>query len=107
MVRYPPGGASDRAARLVANRLNDNLGMSVAVENRTGAGGRLAMQQLKSNPAGQSVMVVGNPALMVVAPVFRDVAYDARRDFVRAAHVTNCDFAVAVGPRHRCANSIT
>lgn len=98
VVPYPPGGASDRAARLVADRLKDKLGTSVVVENRTGAGGRLAMQQLKSTPAGQNVLVVGNPALMVVAPVvFRDVGYDARRDFVPVAHVTNYDFAVAVG----------
>lgn len=98
VVPYPPGGASDRAARLVADRLKDKLGTSVVVENRTGAGGRLAMQQLKATPAGQNVLVVGNPALMVVAPVvFRDVGYDARRDFVPVAHVTNYDFAVAVG----------
>lgn len=98
VVPYPPGGASDRAARLIADRLKDKLGTSVVVENRTGAGGRLAMQQLKSTPAGQNVLVVGNPALMVVAPVvFSDVGYDAQRDFVPVSHVTNYDFAVAVG----------
>ncbi|HLS56163.1 MAG TPA: tripartite tricarboxylate transporter substrate-binding protein [Zeimonas sp.] len=98
VVPYPPGGASDRAARLIADRLKDKLGTSVVVENRTGAGGRLAMQQLKATPAGQNVLVVGNPALMVVAPVvFRDVGYDAQRDFVPVSHVTNYDFAVAVG----------
>ncbi|GMV32138.1 MAG: C4-dicarboxylate ABC transporter substrate-binding protein [Rhodanobacteraceae bacterium] len=98
VVPYAPGGASDRAARLVADRLKDRLGVTVVVENRTGAGGRLAMQQLKTTPAGQHVLVVANPALMVVAPVvFRDVGYDARRDFVPVSHVTNYDFAVAVG----------
>ena len=98
VVPYPPGGASDRAARLVADGLKDKLGTTVVVENRTGAGGRLAMQQLKATPAGQHVLVVGNPALMVVAPVvFRDVGYDAQRDFVPVSHITNYDFAVAVG----------
>lgn len=98
VVPYSPGGASDRAARLVADALKDKLGTSVVVENRTGAGGRLAMQQLKGTPAGQHVLVVGNPALMVVAPVvFREVGYDAQRDFVPVSHITNYDFAVAVG----------
>lgn len=98
VVPYSPGGASDRAARLVADRLKDKLGTAIVVENRTGAGGRLAMQQLKSTPANQHVLVVVNPALMVVAPVvFRDVGYDAQRDFVPVSHVTNYDFAVAVG----------
>lgn len=98
VVPYAPGGASDRAARLVADRLKDKLGTTVVVENRTGAGGRLAMQQLKATPAGQHVLVVVNPALMVVAPVvFRDIGYDAQRDFVPVSHVTNYDFAIAVG----------
>jgi len=98
VVPYAPGGASDRAARLVADGLKDKLQTTIVVENRTGAGGRLAMQQLKATPAGQHVLVVGNPALMVVAPVvYKDVGYDARHDFVPVSHITNYDFAVAVG----------
>ncbi|GMV02929.1 MAG: hypothetical protein AMXMBFR52_25850 [Burkholderiales bacterium] len=98
VVPYAPGGASDRAARLVADGLKDRLQTTIVVENRTGAGGRLAMQQFKATPAGQHVLVVGNPALMVVAPVvFKDVGYDAQRDFVPVSHITNYDFAVAVG----------
>jgi len=98
VVPYAPGGASDRAARLVADGLKDKLQTTIVVENRTGAGGRLAMQQLKGTPAGQHVLVVGNPALMVVAPVvFKDVGYDAQHDFVPVSHITNYDFAVAVG----------
>lgn len=98
VVPYPPGGATDRAARLVADALKDKLKTTIVVENRSGAGGRLAMQQLKSTPADQHVLVVVNPALMVVAPVvFSDVGYDARQDFVPVSHITDYDFAVAVG----------
>lgn len=99
VVGYAPGGASDRAARMVADGLKDRLGVSVVVENKTGAGGRLAAQSVRSTSADQNVLMMGNPAINVVAPiVFRNVGYDQYKDFVPVAAVTSYDFAVAVGP---------
>ena len=43
---FTPGGPTDRIARIVGERLQANLGMTVIVENKTGAGGRLAAQQV-------------------------------------------------------------
>ena len=51
VVGYPPGGASDRAARMVAERMQQILKRVVVVDNRVGAGGRLAAQQLVNTPA--------------------------------------------------------
>ncbi len=98
VVGYPPGGASDRAARLVAEGLQARTGSSVVVENKTGAGGRLAAQLVKATPADQPTLMIGNPAVMVVAPlVYKDAGYDAQRDFVPVSQVSDYDFAVAVG----------
>ena len=95
---YAPGGATDRVARIVGEKLQAKLGMTVVVENKTGAGGRLAAQSVKATPAGQHVLMVANPAVMVVAPlVFKDNGYDAERDFVPVSHVNDYDFAVSVG----------
>lgn len=95
---YAPGGATDRVARIVGEKLQAKLGITVVVENKTGAGGRLAAQQVKATPAGQHVLMVANPAVMVVAPlVFKDNGYDAERDFVPVSHVNDYDFAVSVG----------
>ena len=97
LVGYAPGGATDRVARIVADKLQAKLGMPVVVENKTGAGGRLAAQQLKATPPGQNVLMVGNPAVMVVAPlVFKDNGYDAERDIVPVSHVNDYEFALAV-----------
>ena len=94
---YAPGGSTDRVARIVADKLQARLGVPVLVENKTGAGGRLAAQQVKATPAGQNVLMVGNPAVMVVAPlVFKDNGYDAERDFVPVAHVNDYEFGLAV-----------
>jgi tripartite-type tricarboxylate transporter receptor subunit TctC len=99
VVGYAPGGAADRAARLVADALKDRLGVPVIVENRTGAGGRLSAQLVKATPPDQNVLLVGNPAINVVAPlVANNVGYDALKDFVPVSMVSRYDFAVAVGP---------
>lgn len=97
VVGYAPGGSTDRVARIVGDKLQAKLGTPVVVENKTGAGGRLAAQQVKAAPPGQSVIMVANPAVMVVAPlVFKDNGYDAERDFVPLSHVNDYEFGIAV-----------
>jgi tripartite-type tricarboxylate transporter receptor subunit TctC len=98
VVGYPPGGASDRAARLIGERLQAKLNNPVIVENRAGAGGRLAAQQLVKTPGSQTVLMIGNPAVMTVAPlVSANIGYDPDVDFVPLAHATEYEFGLAVG----------
>lgn len=97
VVGYPPGGASDRAARMVGERMQQLLKRPVIVENRVGAGGRLAAQQLVNTPPDQTVLMIGNPAVMSVAPlIYKDLKFDPLTDFVPVAAVTDYDFGVAV-----------
>jgi tripartite-type tricarboxylate transporter receptor subunit TctC len=97
VVGYAPGGATDKVARIVGEKLQARLGTTVIVENKTGAGGRLAAQQVKAARPGDNVLMVGNPAVMVVAPlVFKDNGYDAERDFVPVSHVNDYEFGLAV-----------
>src|SRR5690606_17457456 len=97
VVPYAPGGSSDRAARLVADKLGPQLGMTVIVENKPGAGGRVAAQSLKNSKADQNVLLLANPAVMVVAPlVYKDVGYDPDKDFQPVSYVSKYEFGVAV-----------
>lgn len=97
VVPYPPGGSSDRAARVLAEALQPRLGQTVIVENIVGAGGRLAMRQLAGLPADSPVLVLVNPALMVVAPmVYKNNGYDPERDFQPVSQVSSYEFAAAV-----------
>lgn len=97
VVPYPPGGASDRSARVLAEALQPRMGTTIVVENITGAGGRLAMRQLASQ-ADPNVIVMANPALMVVAPlVYKNNGYDPERDFQPLSQVSSYEFAAAVG----------
>src|SRR3569832_1488065 len=99
VVGYAPGGSTDRVARIVGDKLQAKLGVPVVVENKTGAGGRLAAQYVKAVLGSQNVLLVANPATMIVAPlVFKDNGYDPERDFVPVSHVNDYEFSVAVGP---------
>lgn len=97
IVPYPPGGGSDRAARLVAEALQPRIGQTVIVENVVGVGGRLAMRQFAAAPADSNVLLLVNPALMVVAPlVFKNNGYDPDRDYQPVSMITTYEMAVAV-----------
>ena len=97
VVGYPPGGVSDRAARIIAEQLQRKLDVNVIVENRTGAGGRVAAQSIKNQGADKDVLMLGNPAVMVVAPlVFQNLDYDADKDFNPVSIATGYGFGVAV-----------
>lgn len=98
IVPYPPGGSTDLAARIVANELQTRLGSNVVVENMVGAGGRLAMQNIKRMPTDANVLVIANPALITVAPlVFKNTGYDPDADFQALSQVSIYEFGVAVG----------
>ena len=98
IVPYPAGGGSDRAARLVAEALQPRLNQTVIVENVVGVGGRLAMRQFATAPADANVLLLVNPALMVVAPkVFKANGYDPDKDYQPLSVITTYQFAVAVG----------
>ncbi|KAA0181626.1 ABC transporter substrate-binding protein [Cupriavidus gilardii] len=100
VVGYAPGGASDRAARIVGQALQAKYGVTVVVENKAGAGGRLAAQQVRHAGPADNVLMLGNPAVMTVAPlVFKDTSYDPDTDFVPVSQVSSYDFAVITGPQ--------
>lgn len=97
VVGYPPGGSSDRVARILADKLGAALNTSVIVDNRVGAGGRVAAQGLRNAPANPPVLMLANPAVMVVSPlVVDDPGYDASKDFVPVSEVNSYVFGVAV-----------
>jgi len=92
VVPYPPGGPLDTAARALADRVKESLGV-VIVDNRPGAGGNLGVDQVaKSAPDGYS-LVIGAVATHAVNPwLFSKLPYDPIKDFAPItliAHVPN------------------
>ena len=86
LVGFPPGGGTDAIARLLAERLRDELGHPVVVENRPGAGGQIAAQALKAAPAdGLTLFLSHDHSISILPLVTRNPGYDPAQDFVPVA----------------------
>jgi len=80
VVGFEPGGGTDTVARIVAKTLGDNLGQQVVVENRAGAGGNIAVDNVaKSTPDGYT-LVLANVGALAVNPHMLKVPYDPMKD---------------------------
>jgi tripartite-type tricarboxylate transporter receptor subunit TctC len=86
MVGFPPGGGTDAIARVLADKLKDQLGTNVIVENKAGAGGQLAAQALKAAPADGTVFFLSHDHTISILPlVVKNPGFDPVRDFVPVA----------------------
>jgi tripartite-type tricarboxylate transporter receptor subunit TctC len=82
VVPYGPGGAGDVIARIVSGELAKDLGVSVVVENKPGAGGMIGAQAVASAPPDGYTVLVGNTTEMVVGPyLVKSGGYETQRDF--------------------------
>lgn len=99
VVPYPPGGGTDRLARIVVDRMSEQLGQRVVVENVAGAGGTLGTASAaRAAPDGYTIMM-GTLATHSIAPaLYSKLQYDASKDFAPIANVAYLTNYVAVGP---------
>lgn len=82
LVGFPPGGGSDAIARLLAEKLQADLGRPVLVDNRPGAGGQLAGQQLKAARAdGTTLFLSHDHTLSILPQVVKKPGFDPQTDF--------------------------
>ena len=80
VVGFAAGGAADAAARLMAKKLGENIGQTVIVDNRAGAGGNIAHQQVANGPVDGSVLLLGSIGPLTIAPHMMKLPYDPFRD---------------------------
>ncbi|MBI4292153.1 MAG: tripartite tricarboxylate transporter substrate binding protein [Betaproteobacteria bacterium] len=99
VVGYPPGGANDTLARLLAQKMAENLGNPVIVENRPGADGIIGTEYVaKSAPDGYTLLT-GASGQMIFNPVLRDkLPYDPMRDFIPITMLYSDPLVFAVHP---------
>ena len=98
VVGFPPGGSADLLARLMAEGLKNDFS-SVIVENKPGAGGRLALSQVKRAPAdGQTVVLLPSGPMVLFPHVYRKLDYDPVADFTPISLLANFQFSVVAGP---------
>jgi tripartite-type tricarboxylate transporter receptor subunit TctC len=99
IVPFPPGGGTDTIGRIAAEKLSAALGRQVVVENRPGAGGRIASELVaRSAPDGYTIML-GSDSTMLAAPIlYSKLNYDPRRDFEPISLLATTAYMLLVHP---------
>ena len=99
VVGFAPGGSVDALARQVAETLQASSGRPALVENRTGAAGRLAIEQVKASGAdGDMLLLVPHGPVTLFPHVFKSLKFDMEKDFVPVTRIATGDYALTVGP---------
>ncbi len=99
LVGFPAGGGSDVIARLLADKLQAELGRNVLVENRPGAGGQIASQQLKAARAdGTTVFLSHDHSISILPQVVKNPGYAPQQDFTPLGGIATFVNGLAVAP---------
>src|SRR5512134_1240877 len=98
VVPYPPGG-SDAYARLVAARLQDNLGKPFVVENRPGAGGNVGAEHVaRAAPDGHTLLFAPSGLYAINPAIYPTIPFQTERDFAPVAFVGSMPLVALVAP---------
>lgn len=106
VVGFPPGGGTDGAARLVAEKLGAELGQTIIVDNRAGAGGTIGAQSVARAPHDGYTLFFGTGAELLINPITRKIApYDLLKDFVPITEIGGVTFLLVM-PASTPANNV-
>ena len=106
IVGFAAGGGNDLFARLVGQKLSENIGQPVIVENKPGAGGRIAVEYVKSQPAdGYTIMVAASGQMAIAAAIYPKLSYHPTRDFLPLTMIASFPLILA-GPANDTIKSV-
>ena len=106
IVGFAAGGGNDLFARLVGQKLSDNIGQPVIIENKPGAGGRIAVEYVKNQPAdGYTIMVAASGQMAIAAAIYPKLSYHPTRDFLPLTMIASFPLILA-GPANDTIKSV-
>lgn len=89
VIGYPAGGGTDVVGRPIMQRLSEQLGVPVVVENRAGANGNIAMEHVaRAEPDGYTIFMGDAGNLGITHALYPNLPFDTQRDFVGVAQLT-------------------
>ena len=101
LIGFPPGGSSDAVARIVQSGLEKELGQSVVIENRPGAGGSIALERIaKSDPDGYTIGL-GGAGSLVANLSGQALPYDPRKDLIPVTGLASSPFILVAANSYR------
>ena len=98
ILGFPPGGATDIAARAVAQKLTENFGQQVIVDNRPGAASNIGAEAVARAAPDGYTMFLGSVSTSINPSLYARLSYDPQRDFAAVAHVATTPFLLVVHP---------
>jgi tripartite-type tricarboxylate transporter receptor subunit TctC len=99
IVPFPPGGAADILARLIAAKVAEQLGQPLVIDNRPGAGGTLgADAAAKAAPDGYTILHNTNGAAIAPA-LYKTLPFDSAKDFAPVTQIVASNLALVAGPK--------
>jgi tripartite-type tricarboxylate transporter receptor subunit TctC len=97
IVQFAAGGATDVVARLLAQKLTEEWGQSVVVENRSGAGGNIGGDAVAKSPPDGYTLLMASGAIVIAGPhMYKSLPYDPARDLVPITNVATGPQVIAV-----------
>ena len=99
IVGYPAGGATDVLARIIAENLGKLVSVPIIVENKPGAGGRIATEIVKNaRPDGNTFLFSISSPMVIYPYIYKKVGYDPIKDFQPVGTIATQTLSLAVGP---------
>jgi len=99
IVPFAPGGPNDFLGRLVGQKVTEQVGQTVVVDNRGGAGGTVGMDVAAKSPGDGYTLAMGGTSNMAIAPsLYKKLPYDPVKDFTAIINVAHVPYALAVNP---------
>ena len=99
VVPFPPGSVSDTVARIVGNKLAEELGQPVIVDARPGGTGVIGVEIAKTAPPDGYTLLMASTSVFALLPALKPkLPYDPDKDFVALSRVSSAAFVVAVHP---------
>ncbi len=99
LLPYPPGAGSDVIVRLLAQKLGDNLGQQIVVDNRGGAGGNIGMGLAAIAPPDGYTLIFALTSQLAINPaLYKKLPYDPVRDYAPITLVGSAPYVLVVHP---------
>ena len=99
LVGFSPGGFTDVLGRLIAQKLHERLGQPFVVENKPGAAGTIAADQVaKAKPDGYTLLMGHSNSNSIAPALYPKLTYDVIKDFAPVVHVASTPFMLTVHP---------
>ena len=99
VIAFPPGGPTDIVSRVIAQQLSQQLGQSVVVDNKPGAGGNIAAELVAKAPADGYTIFYNTSAIVIAPALYGKVNYDTLNDFAPVALTASVPLVLVVHPQ--------